>query len=590
MAHGVGEEIGTTPMSLALQATLVRAREYASAQSHVQVTLEHLLLALTEDEDAFAVLQASRLDLGRLRNDVSAYLGDLDERAPPGTTAAPAISSALGEVLGYATLAAKQGRRQNIDGAIVLAALIGDGRSMAASFLTAQGLTFQEAVRVLQQGSAPTAQTAPDPLSRPAVPTASALRRPGAPGVRVQPAKTEDILAAARERVEMRTYPPADRAQPPAAPLATPQEPTAPVADRLPEPELPGQRPEPDGGVHQVPAALRDEPTLPIPSARLTQALPPHQPQQGLGPPALPAPGGAPGVAPTWAPPPLPLPRERALPPRNTQPAPAAFAPPSQPVARPAAEPNRDGPMPAPWVDPSPDQAATQRGRPQYASPPPAQGDGPRASTMPANRRQPEAAPHGVPRAPYDTAPRQPPLDGRHVSHTVPRILTAGRPTTVEVRIVRPPIAGGPAGNLPVSLRPEHVAIRAISVRLRPAKPGTGVEGLSPETQWDQGGGPAGRLGGETAVWRFSVTPRSIGKADLQLVVSARTVGADGVLADTALPDQVLEVTVRRDWAAFARRAGVLLAIALVSIVAEELIEEFAKFDLARFVRGLLRL
>ena len=51
MAQALAEEIGRTPMSPALQATLMRARDYASGQSHAQVSVEHLLLALSEDDD-----------------------------------------------------------------------------------------------------------------------------------------------------------------------------------------------------------------------------------------------------------------------------------------------------------------------------------------------------------------------------------------------------------------------------------------------------------------------------------------------------------------------------------------------------------
>ncbi len=151
MAHAAAEELGGIPMSPSLQTTLLRAREYATGQSQAEVSLEHLLLALSEDEDAAAVLQSCDVDLARLRNDVAGYLGSTGEQAPPGKP--PAISAGLTQILKYATLAAKQGRRPIIDGAIVLAAIVGDGRSMAASFLKAQGLTFQATVRVLQQAT-----------------------------------------------------------------------------------------------------------------------------------------------------------------------------------------------------------------------------------------------------------------------------------------------------------------------------------------------------------------------------------------------------------------------------------------------------
>ena len=47
----------------------------------------------------------------------------------------------------------------------------------------------------------------------------------------------------------------------------------------------------------------------------------------------------------------------------------------------------------------------------------------------------------------------------------------------------------------------------------------------------------------EFAPWH--VTPRDKGRRRLQLIISARTVSADGLAAETALPDQVITVRVR---------------------------------------------
>ena len=58
----------------------------------------------------------------------------------------------------------------------------------------------------------------------------------------------------------------------------------------------------------------------------------------------------------------------------------------------------------------------------------------------------------------------------------------------------------------------------------------------------------------EYASWRWHVTPRERGKRQLQLIVSARTVGADGLTAETALPDQVIDVRVRINYADAERR------------------------------------
>jgi hypothetical protein len=53
------------------------------------------------------------------------------------------------------------------------------------------------------------------------------------------------------------------------------------------------------------------------------------------------------------------------------------------------------------------------------------------------------------------------------------------------------------------------------------------------------------------------ITPQSRGWSQLQIIVSARTIGADGVAAEAALPDQVIEVKVRRNlMRTFARLFG----------------------------------
>ena len=85
-------------------------------------------------------------------------------------------------ILEAAAAAARGGRRREINGAIVLAAIIGDGKSAAAQILSALGLTFEGAIRALQSKPAP-------------APEQRALPAPDA----------EAFLAGARERVQSRT-------------------------------------------------------------------------------------------------------------------------------------------------------------------------------------------------------------------------------------------------------------------------------------------------------------------------------------------------------------------------------------------------
>src|SRR5215470_5782675 len=206
MPQAFADEFKSFPISGQLGESLERARRFAREQSHRLVTLEHLLLALTEDSEATVMLEAANIDLARLRADVSAYLGGLleDMRAQGEATLAP--DADLLRVLKAATTAAQQSRRRQIDGAIVLAAAVGDGKSAAAGLLTALGLTFDGAIRALQRS----AQARFKPSTTPSAPVRAATPAAGqAPGTPPGPefslaASAEEFLAAARARIQQR--------------------------------------------------------------------------------------------------------------------------------------------------------------------------------------------------------------------------------------------------------------------------------------------------------------------------------------------------------------------------------------------------
>ncbi len=204
MSAAIAEEFGRIPMSPFLKATLARAADYAAAQQHREVTLEHLLLALAEDPEASVVLKSSQVDIQRLMSDVSSFIGRNDDRAEGTSPPAATISNDLRRILEASAAAASQGRRREINGAIVLAAIVGDGKSPSAHMLRSQGLTFEQAIRALQQAAAaPAPRTGPP--SQPQQ-QQQPSNEPTAPAPRA--ATTDDILASARERVLTRTAPP----------------------------------------------------------------------------------------------------------------------------------------------------------------------------------------------------------------------------------------------------------------------------------------------------------------------------------------------------------------------------------------------
>lgn len=183
---------------------------------------------------------------------------------------------------------------------------------------------------------------------------------------------------------------------------------------------------------------------------------------------------------------------------------------------------------------------------------------------------------------------RAPPIDTTTITHSVPERLHIGQRVQVEVRVGRTPMAGLGPGPQPTATLPEHVAARAISVRLRATKPGLVVEAISPETQWDQAAGVSGRLAGDIAVWRFVIAGQTSGHRELQLLVAARTIGADGVVADMVVPEQSIPLSVASDWSSrlvsWAGKAGLVLGTVLVI----ELARAFLRIDLGRIVRSLL--
>ena len=61
-------------LSSNLEKTLREAYNLASLNQHEFVTLEHLLLALTDDKDALSVLNASGVDITKLKNQLESFI------------------------------------------------------------------------------------------------------------------------------------------------------------------------------------------------------------------------------------------------------------------------------------------------------------------------------------------------------------------------------------------------------------------------------------------------------------------------------------------------------------------------------------
>ncbi len=141
-------------LSRTLEQSLHKALALAQERHHEYATLEHLLLSLTEDQDAMAVLRACNVDLERLRRDliefVDTALADLittqtDEAKP---------TAGFQRVVQRAAIHVQSSGREEVTGANVVVALFSERESHAVYFLQLQDMTRLDAVNYISHGIA----------------------------------------------------------------------------------------------------------------------------------------------------------------------------------------------------------------------------------------------------------------------------------------------------------------------------------------------------------------------------------------------------------------------------------------------------
>jgi len=136
----------------ALETTLHNALTHASERRHEYATLEHLLLALIDDEHASKVMQACGVDIGELGDAVTQYLDtELDSLKVEGETD-PSPTSGFQRVVQRAILHVQSSGKDEVTGANVLVALFSERESYAVYFLQQQDMSRLDAVSFLSHG------------------------------------------------------------------------------------------------------------------------------------------------------------------------------------------------------------------------------------------------------------------------------------------------------------------------------------------------------------------------------------------------------------------------------------------------------
>ncbi len=146
-------------LSKNLEQTLHRALAMATERRHEYATLEHLLMALTDDQDAVAVLRACGVDLDELRENLVEFINEeLDDIRLQSQTdtpmADPKPTAGFQRVVQRAIIHVQSSGREEVTGANILVALFSERESHAVYFLQIHDMSRLDAVNYISHGIA----------------------------------------------------------------------------------------------------------------------------------------------------------------------------------------------------------------------------------------------------------------------------------------------------------------------------------------------------------------------------------------------------------------------------------------------------
>jgi ATP-dependent Clp protease ATP-binding subunit ClpA len=135
-----------------LERALELALQNAAQRKHEYATLEHLLLALVEDEDAVEVMRACKVELAKLRTDLEAYIDTELSSLVVDSGGQVRPTAAFQRVVQRAILHVESSGRDAVTGANVLVSIFSERESHAAYYLQEQDMTRYDAVNFIAHG------------------------------------------------------------------------------------------------------------------------------------------------------------------------------------------------------------------------------------------------------------------------------------------------------------------------------------------------------------------------------------------------------------------------------------------------------
>ena len=570
------------PQSAYLSLSMKRAISAAEQRSHRYVTLEHLLYALLDDPAATEIFEGIGADLPSIRAEIAETVnGDLATLYTPGDFDLRA-SYKVERVLQTASDDANRLNCDEVDAAFVIAALSRESDSKASDVLKRNGFSYSKAVTWLyaNRGMSPAARAARTPKPATNTPSARTVPEPAAePENKAAPERERaNNVAKLEEQAPTGGHPassPDAGHVSEAVPLSVdmieeePLELNHEIAEEDAEPvsSLPVQ---PNFGETRQSESEKWG-SRSVPGRDTVERRPLDKEEANTGAhPAL-ARGPSTGTSPRLSPPARRHTSEiyrggfengsaaRAIEQRTEPSVPPSRRIDEMRLGRGAATPWTEHQTPAPSPPPaSPSPSKQQKRKAKSSRPKPKHAPGAEREKGRARRKS----------RPEDV------LAGR-LMENIPRQMRAEISERIEVRISREEthmLSRGMEGRA-APVRHDIMVTQTMSVALRAPDGGFTIEPLTPETQWIFDRPDDAETYGR---WRWMITPHQSGERRLQLIVAARSIGQNGLIGDTALPDQIVTVRIKTNyrrgfarglkWIAAMVAGGVLTELTMMSI------------------------
>ena len=142
--------------SRSLEKALHRALSLAAHRRQELATLEHLLLSLTDDEDALGVMKACGVDVEELKDSLEDYIDNELSNLVTDSVSEAKPTASFQRVIQRAVIHVQSSGREEVTGANVLVAIFAERESHAAYFLQEQDMTRYDAVNFISHGIAKT--------------------------------------------------------------------------------------------------------------------------------------------------------------------------------------------------------------------------------------------------------------------------------------------------------------------------------------------------------------------------------------------------------------------------------------------------